>query len=299
MTKTDTISIIVASDNHYAVLIAALLKSIDISHNSGEHIDFYIIDDGISTRFRTKLESMIDPSRITIKWFKSEKVIPANVHIPVDSSSFPLTAYLRIFAPYVVDEGLEKLIYLDVDTIVRDDISKLWNTDLGDYTIAVAQDVGKTFDCSWGGVPNFKELGYPGDTPYFNSGVMVMNPKKWREENITNEVIASLIKYHQHVKMADQYGLNVVFANRWQRLNPLWNWFAFQEDNKASLIHFLDIKPIFTSYNGQAVYKDEFFRYLDLTPWKNFSQISGNSRQIRKIYNKVKKAVMRFRKLAS
>jgi lipopolysaccharide biosynthesis glycosyltransferase len=294
MNKTDTISIVVASDNHYAILIAALLKSLDVNHKSGEHIDFYIIDDGISDSFRAKLESIVEPSRFTIKWFKSKSIIPNNLHIPVDTSSFPLTAYLRIFSPYVVDESLERLLYLDVDTIVRDDISKLWNMDLGDYTIAVAQDVGKTMDCAWGGVPNYAELGFTADTKYFNSGVMLMNPKKWREENISSEVITALVKYKEHVRLADQYGLNVVMANRWKQIDPLWNWFAFQEDQGASLIHFLDIKPIFKSYNSQPGFKDEFFKYLAMTPWKNFKPISGNNRQFRKIYNKLKKAVMRL-----
>ena len=44
----NNISVIVASDNHYAILIAALLKSIEVNHKTSEHIDFYIIDDNIS-----------------------------------------------------------------------------------------------------------------------------------------------------------------------------------------------------------------------------------------------------------
>ena len=73
--KKETISIIVASDDHYAILIVALLKSIDINHLTDEHIDFYIIDDGISSKFKTKLETIVDPKRITLKWFKSEEII--------------------------------------------------------------------------------------------------------------------------------------------------------------------------------------------------------------------------------
>jgi lipopolysaccharide biosynthesis glycosyltransferase len=66
MKKNNTISIVVASDNHYAILIAALLKSIDLNHKTDEHIDFHIIDDGISAKFRTNLETIVDPSRITL-----------------------------------------------------------------------------------------------------------------------------------------------------------------------------------------------------------------------------------------
>jgi len=91
--SSNKISIIVASDNHYAILIAALLKSIDLNHKTPEHIDFYIIDDGIASGTKTKLNSIVSPDRITLKWIKSSNMIPADISIPVDTSSFPMTAY--------------------------------------------------------------------------------------------------------------------------------------------------------------------------------------------------------------
>lgn len=294
MKQNNNISIVVASDNHYAILIAALLKSIDLNHKTSEHIDFHIIDDGISAKFKEQLETIVDPARITLKWFKSKEIIPANIVIPVDSSAFPLTVYLRVFSPYVVDPDVDKLIYLDVDTIVQDDISKLWNVSLGDFTAGAIQDVGKTVDCEWGGIPNYKELGLEADTKYFNSGVLMINPKKWRAEDISNQVITALSKYKEHVRLADQYGLNVVLAKKWMELDPKWNWFAFKENENPSLVHFLDIKPIFKSYNSKEVYREEFFRYLSMTPWKGFKPISGNQRHIRKIYNKIKKAFLKL-----
>jgi len=290
------ISVIVASDNHYAILIAALLKSIDVNHKTGEHIDFYIIDDNISRSVKQRLNSIADPSRITLKWIDKRKAYPTDVNLPLDNSGFPPTVYLRVFSPYVVDEQLDKLLYLDVDTIVQDDISKLWHTPLGDYTVAAAQDVGKTVSCEWGGIPNYKELGLDADTMYFNSGVLLINPKKWRAEGISAKVIQALSDHKKHVRLADQYGLNVVLANRWMQLDPRWNWFAFAKHEHPFIVHFLDIKPIFKSYNSQPEYKDEFYRYLSMTPWKDFKPISGNMRNVRKAVNKLKKA---FRKAFS
>lgn len=294
MTSNDVISIVVASDNHYSILIAGLLKSIDLNHKSPEHIDFYIIDDGISQKFRKQLDGMVDQSRITIIWVKSKDAIPKNISIPIDSSAFPLTVYLRIFSPYVIDQSVEKLLYLDVDTIVQTDISLLWKTDLKDNFIGAIQDVAKTVDCEWGGIPNFKELGLDPKTKYFNSGVMLINPKKWREQDVSSQIILALNKYKTHVRFADQYGINVVLCKKWLELDPKWNWFAHQENNNPYIVHFLDIKPIFKSYISQPVYKDEFFRYLSLTPWKSFRPISGKNRKVRKIYNKIKKAFLRI-----
>jgi lipopolysaccharide biosynthesis glycosyltransferase len=294
MKANNTISIVVASDNFFAVMIAALLKSIDINHTSGEHIDFYIIDDGIAAKSKKQLELIADPARITLKWFKSKEIIPADIHIPVDKSSFPVTVFLRIFIPYMVDQAAEKVIYLDVDTIVQDDISSLWNVNLGDCTIGAVQDYSKTVDCKWAGIPNYKQLGLAGDTKYFNSGVLLINPKKWREEAITSQVIDVLGKYREHVVMPDQYGLNVVFANKWKELDPKWNWFANLENNNPSLIHFVEIKPIFATYKFSQEYRQLFYMYLQMTPWKNFKPLSGNRRLLKKAITKIKKALSKL-----
>jgi len=297
MKENNNISIVVASDNHYAILIAALLKSIDVNHKTSEHIDFHIIDDGIAPKFKSMLETMVDPFRISIKWFKSDTIIPPDIIIPVDGSAFPRTVYMRIFSPYVIGQNADKLIYLDVDTIVQHDISKLWNISLGDYTLGAVEDIGKTVDCEWAGIPNYKELGLEPKTKYFNSGVLMINVKKWRAEDISKQVILTLIKFKEHLSLPDQYGLNVVLAKKWLELDPKWNWYAINKTENTFLIHFLSIKPIFKSYNSQEVYKEEFFKYLSITPWKNFKQISGNQRNIRKITNKIKKIFLKTHNL--
>jgi len=294
MKQNKPITIVVASDNHFAVLIAALLKSIDLNHKTDEHINFYIIEDNISAESKSQLEKIVNPERLSIKWVKSREIVPHNVFFPVDSSSFPISIFFRLFAPYIIDDTLEKLIYLDVDIIVQDDISTLWNIPLNEHTIGAVQDYSKTVDCEWAGIPNYAELGLTPDTKYFNSGVLLINPKKWREEDITNKVIAILIKYKKYVRMADQYGLNVVFANKWLELDAKWNWFALYKDEAPSLIHFVEIKPIFLNYKFNPTFKDEFYRYLSLTPWKNFKPISGNWRLLRKVQNKLKKIVLKF-----
>lgn len=294
MKKTDTISLVVASDNFYAVLIAALLKSIEVNHKTPEHIDFHIIDDGISSESKKKLCSVVDSEMISVIWHKSKDIIPESLSIPVDTSSFPLTTYLRIFAPHAVGDDVKRIIYLDVDTILEDDISKLWYQDIGDNTIGSVQDIVLTVDCEWSGIPNYKQLGFDPKTKYFNAGVLLVDTVKWRSQNISEKIISTLIEQRDHVRLADQYGLNVVFVNKWYQLDPKWNWYASKDNDNASLVHFLDIKPIFDSYRSNPVFKDRFFKYLSMTPWKDYKVISGKNRLIRKGYNKLKKNLIRL-----
>lgn len=290
---TDKINIVMASDNHYAILIAALLKSIEVNHITSELIDIYIIEDRISAANKKKIESSTQSNSITINWLTIDQIIPPTIKFPIDNTTFPLTAYFRVFAPYAIPNNLDRVIYLDVDMIVQEDISILWHTDIGDNLFGAVQDLQKVVSCSWGGIPNYKELGLTADTKYFNSGLLLINAKAWREADIANKVFKCLHENLQYINYADQYGLNAALANQWYELDPRWNWFATFEHKNPYIIHFLDIKPIFKSYKSEPNFQIIFFNYLRLTPWKKYKPISGNYRLARKIYNKVRKIVLR------
>jgi len=292
MSAQDKITIVAASDNHYAILVAAMLKSLEVNHKTAEKLDVYVIDDGISPKNKAKIQASVNPDITTLNWKKPLDVIPTDIKLPVDQSAFPLTAYMRLFAPYAVPKEVKKIIYLDVDMIVTADISKLWHTDIGDYLFGAVQDLGEVVSCAWGGIPNYKELGIPAETKYFNSGLLVINPVKWRAMEVPSNVIRCMNENKKHVNYADQYGLNVFLYNKWFELDKRWNCFAAKKMDDYFIIHFLDVKPIFKSYHSVEEYKTEFYKYLRLTPWKNHTPVSDFRRSSRKAYNKLKKMAL-------
>jgi len=294
ITQKDTIHIAFASNNGYAVLLAALIKSIIYNHHTDENIVFYILSDKISSSNKDKIISLISKSpEVKIEWKDAKELLPKGIRFPIDNTAFPFTAFLRLFAPYILGEEVEKLIYFDVDMIVLKDVSELWNIDLKGHTLAAVIDVGQTVDCVWGGIQNYKELGIPGKAKYFNSGLMIIDVKKWRDREIPKQVFKVMEDHIKFVNYADQYGLNVVFAENWLEIDPLWNWFAHNYHPHPKNIHFLDIKPIFKSYRSDEYFKQEFFKYLDLTPWKDMKLQSDYLRLLRKAITKVKKKFLK------
>lgn len=291
MNTTENITVVVATDNHYAVLLGALIKSIEVNHKTSEKIDLYIIDDEIATSSKKKIQQSASPEITTLHWVKKQDAIQPNFKIPVDKSAFPITTYLRLFAPYIIPQTAKRFIYLDVDMILMDDISKLWNIDLQGKLAGAVPDIAKVVSSDWGGIPNYKELGFLPDDPYFNAGMLVADPIRWREEDMSNKVIQAIFDNMKSVNYPDQYGLNVALHGNWLVLDQRWNAFSALEIPDPFLIHFLDIKPIFKSYRGNNTYRDEFYRYLQLTPWKGFSPISDYRRLARKAYIKLKKNV--------
>lgn len=289
MKKLEPITIVVATNNFYAILLSALLKSIEVNHKTGEKIHVHVIDDGISKKNIDLLPRTVSGEMFTFFWHKAASVIPNDIALPNDSSALPLTTYLRIFAPYLVPKEAKKVLYLDVDMIVLKDISALWNTDLKGKTIGAVQANCKTIGSSWGGIPNYKELGLNPNDKYFNAGLLLIDPVKWREANVSYKVVKTNNDNIKSVRFADQYGLNVVFVNQWLELDPKWNCYADYDYADPFLVHYLNVKPIFSSYKSKKVYFDLFYSYLKLTPYKGFRPHSNNRLLFMKVVNKVRK----------
>jgi len=286
-TMSNAITIFTVCDNHFSVLLAALIKSIDVNHHSDEHLNFYIVGDKLSTANKENLKKCADSHKVSFFWFEINDIIKDKSMLPLDGSSFPLIVYIRLFFPLFIPADVEKVIYLDVDMIVRKDISMLWNIDLGDKIIGGVPDRSEVVSCSWGGITNYKELGIAPESKYFNSGLLLLSRSKWIEANITEKILDCISKNTKYANFPDQYGLNVVFANQWLELDSRWNSYSMLEKEDPFLIHFIGIKPIFTSYNYVARYKDEFYSYLRLTPWANYKPIGNYVRLYKKLRNKL------------
>ncbi len=294
MATPKPLTVVVACDNHYLILLAALIKSIEANLRTGQPLDVYVIEDNLTLANKQKLQNSIDSQITTLKWQKMEEVIPAGMQLPLDRSSYPLNIYMRLFIPYFIPKEVDKVLYLDVDMIVQSDITTIFEQDLGDKLIAAVLDPRIiTFDNSWGGILNYEELGLSGKTRYFNTGLILMQLKSWRENDLTTKILQCIDSNKKYLNYPDQYGLNVVLANKWFELSPLWNHFSTIDTiEKPNLIHFVERKPIYQSYNYNQDFKKTFYFYLNQTEWKGFKPIGESSRYIKKFKNilaKVKK----------
>ncbi len=294
MNKKEKIVIVVASDNQYAVLTAGLIKSIEINHKTDELLSFTIINDGISKANQEKLKRSVNASITQVNFVEPKSIIPPNVKLPLDQSTYPIIAYLRLFAPFAVEQSCKKIIYMDVDMLMYDDISNLYNIDIGENIIGAVQDYQFIVSSPYA-IKNYKELGIPAEAKYFNSGLLVINPQKWIKEDIANKVIKCMVDNKGYYDYPDQYGFNVVLYKQWYELNLRWNCSDyFDEVINPGLIHFLNIKPIFKSCPSIQKHKDEFYRVLSMTEFRDFKPRSDYHRLFKKGLTKAKKIAQSF-----
>lgn len=123
------------------------------------------------------------------------------------------TALIKFLLPELMSH-CDKILYLDGDISVKRDLTELYSNDLGDCYAGVIRDMPQVL---------YKRQifgrGYGRD--YFNSGVMLLNVKKMREENLTEALIEN--KKNSSSRLMDQDVLNEVFAGNVKQLSIVYN----------------------------------------------------------------------------
>jgi lipopolysaccharide biosynthesis glycosyltransferase len=138
---------------------------------------------------------------------------------------------LRLLFPSVLND-IDRVIYLDCDLVVLNDITTLYDTDLSDFPLAACLDFWLT------GAPPFAPPGWDvgewhkflrdvvGLTDcktYFNAGVMVMDLNRFRDAGLIEAAKAFLEQRNYQTIYVDQDGLNHVINGAFVRLDSRWN----------------------------------------------------------------------------
>jgi lipopolysaccharide biosynthesis glycosyltransferase len=135
----------------------------------------------------------------------------------------PLTTYRKLTVAEWTPAELYRVIWLDCDLLMLEDISNLWRTELGDQLAWAVQDPRVPLASSRFGVAGWRELGIAAEAKYFNAGVMVIDLAGWREHGVCGRALEYLREYRDRVYFWDQEALNAVLSGRWGQLDPRWN----------------------------------------------------------------------------
>jgi lipopolysaccharide biosynthesis glycosyltransferase len=131
---------------------------------------------------------------------------------------------VRLLLPNLLPDHIHRVLYLDSDVLVLSDITELWNSFDTNYAAAAAPD---TPACPYVGRSKIAEVitsyGLLKSDPYFNSGVLFMNLKMWRQEGIGKQVLDLIARVGHQFTYVDQTALNIVLHAKWQVLDPAWN----------------------------------------------------------------------------
>lgn len=232
-------TIVVGSDDRYAIGLAVTLYSTLVHLADGLTLTIIVVDGGMSTDSRRRLERVVKRanSKASLEWHNADTAIFDGLK----TSKWGSTAnYLRLLIPDIVSETVELAVYLDSDLMVRSDISDLWSPDSshGGRAIEAVGDFHHRKIRTVFGEQACRQLGIDPDTPYFNSGVLVIDVGLWRTEEIPAKAIEFVRKHGDVMRHSDQDALNAVLLGRWHALDDRWNVML------ASLERFLSMTAV-------------------------------------------------------
>lgn len=283
------IHIVLSSSNEFIEHCATTIASIIFNIQDGYFINFYILSFDISDKKKKLLNNMAQLNKCSINFpALNEKDLDIFNDIFLPSHVTKMT-YARVLIPNILP-SVDKVIFIDSDTIVRTDISKLYNIDLFDNLFAMVEDA------NW--INLSKRLwGTETKSVYFNAGVMLINSKKLRESNYLDIIKQKIALNFSKYKICDQDVINDSFKNHILRLDITWNFYhqIFRDRfhvytpknmeeydsavNDPSVVHFVGPeKPWFA--NVEHKYKDDYLYYKKKTPffkWFEFNKFSLNN----------------------
>ena len=266
--------IIFATNNNFCQHAAVAITS-SLDNNKYHNIVIHLFCIDVTEENISKITS------ITTNFNKEIKVYHINKDTFKDfpnPGNYSLATYLRLITCTLLP-NIDKALYLDCDLVVNGDIKELWNLDITGYGAAGVPDAILSHNIikDYIGYDFIKE-------GYFNAGVLLLNLKYWKENDIQDKFF-SFLRNH-NAKLNDQDAINAVLHGKIKAIPPKWNchvgYFAFpplviKEQkkyikelwSKAIIIHFTGpAKP----WHKECVnpYKKVYLKYLKYTPYKDY-----------------------------
>jgi lipopolysaccharide biosynthesis glycosyltransferase len=291
----EKMNIVCTIDENYVQHCAVMLCSLS-RNNPGVNFSVFIITPGLSKHLENKLLFFLQKLKFTVSFITIDKSQLANAPVYGHVS---LATYFRLLIPSLLDSSIKKVLFLDSDIIIRQEISSFWRVDIDNYAHAAVENSG--LDLLYK-----QKLGIAPGNSYFNAGVLLINLEAWRDKNVQREGIDFMDCYPDRIVFWDQDVLNYLLQGSWLKVAPCWNaqeaffrnhtsdelGLTTQEhkeiQSNPSIVHFTgsgSCKP--WHYQCEHPFRQDYYNYLAQTPWRN-SRPTGRPSLISRAKQKAK-----------
>lgn len=294
------VNVLYLCDNNYVVYLGVSLTSLFENNKSIHVLTVYVIEDDIVSDNKGVLNSIALKYGRNIIYLDMTKGIEKlkELRTPLYRGSY--TTYLKLFAFAMLPDIVHRILFIDTDSVVVGDISKIGSMDMEGRPVSAVMDNL----CA----PDKKCLGYSLDEPWFNMGVMLVDVDLWKKMDCEQMIIEQMKKRCAYVA-ADQNLLNISLYKQISILDPAFN--VTQHFQVYSYKLFTRLFPQKDYYSEEAIgrarehpvichferfigeypwhkgnvtfYSDLFDRYLEMTPWKDYEKKPADISMVLKI----------------
>jgi lipopolysaccharide biosynthesis glycosyltransferase len=203
-----TVHLAIAFDQNYLRSFHALLES--IIANAGD-VHLHLIATGIDDERLENISAYAAGKDIQTRFYNIQDT---RMNSFVTRDTWTTAVYYRLYFPLLIDGSVERLLYIDTDTIVLKKLDELYGQSLYGFPVAAVYD-------NFVKVQPLIGLNLPGH--YFNSGVLLIDLAKWRQQQVSERAIEYLRSHPEKIRYVDQCALNAVLKNNWLMLESRYN----------------------------------------------------------------------------
>lgn len=208
------IELTTAADANYAPHVGAMLHSA-FSATPGEPMRVHFLHrPGFDAAEAGRLQRLCAAHGAQ---FEAVEVDPAWLEdLPV-GGWYVQEAWYRVFMPRILP-AVDRVLWLDADTIVRSSLKPLWETPLQGKSLAAVPNA-----VLHAAADTVARLGIADRRQYFNTGVLLLDLARMRAEESESRLRAAAAAKREWIRFADQDVLNCVYHGNFVRLPLAWN----------------------------------------------------------------------------
>lgn len=279
-------------DEGFTLPAAVSMYSLMYNNKNIDQINFYILDDGITTNSKCKLRKMVEDFGRTISFVGVNSVKRKLETVTSFNWNGSYSTYLRLMLNSLLPNFEDTIIFIDADTVITGSVEELDGLDLEDKVCAMALEAMPL---------SYYKYSRLGLNELINGGLLVIDLKKWKEEKAEDKILYFLNHVRNKNMLTDEDVLSNLFKGRIKRLPPYLNYltqyymftnkfyYMFfgwdklsqknvfyslseleQAKNKIAVYHCIDTfsnRPWFS--NNCHPFSYLFDQYLAMTPWKD------------------------------
>lgn len=195
-------NIVYHSSDKFAPVLGTSIASLLENNKDSDNIDIFIIEHGISSGNKEKLTNLVHSYNRSLNFIAMPDINRIEkLGLKQIKKNWLFDSYCRLFLNHILPENISRVIYLDSDVLVVNNIGKLWSYDLQDKCIgAVKESLSSNY---------FSLFGLNEGSVYCNSGVLLIDLDRWREKKCDQLVRQYVQSQNGYVFYMEQSVLNI------------------------------------------------------------------------------------------
>lgn len=253
-------NVLYAADNNFVRQLAVSIYSLLKTHGN-KKISVFLLNSGISEQNKKIINKLFNGDNHKIFWIVPE----FSKRNEVNSDRGSDAQFLRLFFDQYLSKDVKRILYLDCDTLVIDDLFPLYNVDLKEKVAVIAKDA---FSYEYRKVMKISK-----NAEMYNSGVILFDRQKYQQGNYRERCYSVIDTYGKKIIQGDQGILDIVLQKKVKIMEPRYNLvssyyeFSYAELKKyRHMVNFYNSEEIKNGIKNPAIihFTSDF---LDNRPW--------------------------------